>query len=161
MKRITTNVMLKYTFDPKGHKGAPYFVDGGKAWMNNGDFMEVMTKAALGFEPVKDGNTAFDEGSDIPEINASVKSARFTLAGRKLGPDFDSFFNEYFRLCHSNLWIYSAIVNDKFVMYFMQEDEFKTFVRTWCEFNERHVIRCKNSQVSILAWLEKNITETP
>ena len=157
MKKIVSRISLKYTYDPKGHKGAPYFIEGVDGWKNHGDLIEILTKSALGFNPRKDGNTAFDQGDDIPELNASVKSPRFTLTSAKLGTDFDTIYREYFRRRYSNLWIYSSIVGDELVMYFMREAEFKEFVSTWCTLTERQVIRCRNSQVSILSWLEKKL----
>ena len=87
MKKISTLTTIEYTFDPT-RKGAKYTLDG-THYMNGGEFAEVATKAALGFEAHKDANTAYNEGSDIPEINASVKSSKATLVNMKLADTFD------------------------------------------------------------------------
>ena len=48
MKKISTLTTIEYTFDPN-RKGAKYTLDG-THYMNGGEFAEVATKAALGYD---------------------------------------------------------------------------------------------------------------
>lgn len=156
MKKATYEVNLAYTFDP-AHKGANYTFDG-EHWTNGGEFAEVMTKAVLGYVPEKDANTRYDKASDIPEMNASVKSSRFTLVNFALADTFEESINRYFETVHSTLWIYTIIVEDTVTLYYMNRKEFERFLYTFCFLNERNVVRCKVTSGKMIKWLEERIS---
>ena len=155
MKKNTYEINIAYTFDP-AHKGANYTFDG-EHWTNGGEFAEIITKSVLGFKPEKDANTRYDKASDIEEINASVKSSRFTLANCVLADTFAESVNKYFETVHSTLWIYTVVVEDTAILYHMNKKEFEEFVNTFCFLNERKVVRCKATSGKMIKWLEEKI----
>ena len=141
MKKIEAEIRINYTFD-NNRKGAKYTLNG-LNWMNHGEFAEVVTKNILGFESVKDANTAFDKGSDIPEIKASVKSSKASLTSMKLADTFEGSMNEYFKRTHSEIFIYTVIIDENATLYMMNEKEFRLFMMNFSSLNERKVIRFK------------------
>ena len=156
MKKEVYTVSLAYTFDP-AHKGASYSLDGGQHWTNGGEFAEVVTKSVLGFEATKDANSRYDLASDINELRASVKSSRFTLVNMVLGDSFEESLTRYFETVHSTQWIYTIVIDDSAILYYMNKEEFKSFVETFCFFNERKAIRCKATSGKMIKWFEERI----
>lgn len=156
MKKATYEINLDYIFDST-HKGANYSFDNGKHWCNGGDFAEIITKSVLGFEPVKDKNTRYDVASDIQELNASVKSSRFTLVNLKLANDFDETVKTYFKTTHSSIWIFTVVIEKTAMLYYMNKEEFTTFMYQFCFFNEREQIRCKAVSGKMIKWLEERL----
>ena len=157
MKKITAEIKIEYRFDSE-HKGACYTLDG-IHWMNLGEFAEIITKLVLGFEPKKDGNTPYNEGSDIEEINASVKSSRFTLVNKKLAETFEESIIEYFRTVHSTVWIYTVVIEKEATLYIMNKEEFESFLYRFSSLNERGVIRAKTTSTKMIQWLEERAGE--
>ena len=155
MKKTVVSINLTYIYDAS-HSGAHYTLDG-THYMNNGDFAEVVTKAGLGYAPVKDGNTAYDIASDIEELNASVKSSRFTLTSRSLADTFEDSIEVYFQTVHSTTWIYTVILEDTATLYFMDAEEFKTFLYGFASLNERKVVRGKTTSTKMITWLESRV----
>ena len=154
MKKKVFELNLNYSYD-KEHKGAHYLIN--EKYLNNGEFMEAVTKSVLGYEAKKDANTAYDKGSDIPELNASVKSSRFTLTNCKLANTFEKSIEIYFQNVHSTIWIYATIIENMVNLYFMNKEEFKNFLETFSSLNERRVIRGKATTAKMLAWLEGKV----
>lgn len=152
MEIIRAEIKFEYTFD-SARKGAKYTLDG-THYMNGGEFAEVTTKAVLGFEAHKDANTAFDEGSDIPEINASVKSSKASLTNMRLADTFDESVKVYFDRTHSTCFIYTVIIDETATLYMMNADEFRAFMYKFSALNERGVIRFKATSGKMVAFLE-------
>ena len=152
MKKIEAEIKINYTFD-NNRKGAKYTLNG-LNWMNHGEFAEVVTKNILGFESVKDANTAFDKGSDIPEIKASVKSSKASLTSMKLADTFEESMNEYFKRTHSEIFIYTVIIDENATLYMMNEKEFRLFMMNFSSLNERKVIRFKATSGKMVKFLE-------
>lgn len=155
MKKATYEINVAYTFDP-AHKGANYTFDG-EHWTNGGEFAEVITKSVLGFEAKKDANTRYDVASDIEEINASVKSSRFTLVNFSLADTFEESIERYFETVHSTQWIYTVVIEDMVTLYYMNKREFSDFLFTFTALNERNVVRCKATSGKMLKWFEERI----
>lgn len=155
MKKATYEINVAYTFDP-AHKGANYTFDG-EHWTNGGEFAEVITKSVLGFEAKKDANTRYDVASDIEEINASVKSSRFTLVNFSLADTFEESIERYFETVHSTQWIYTVVIEDMVTLYYMNRKEFSDFLFTFTALNERNVVRCKATSGKMLKWFEERI----
>lgn len=155
MKKITAEIKINFTFDTT-HKGANYTFDG-QHWVNGGEFAEVITKSVLGFEAKKDACTRYDVASDIEEINASVKSSRFTLVNMKLADTFEETVNKYFETVHSTMWIYTVVIENTAMLYMMNKDEFKEFLYTFTALNERKVVRCKATSGKMIAWFESKL----
>ena len=153
--KMTTNLNLSYTYDAE-RKGAKYSLNGGRNWMNGGDFLEVAAKAAHGLEPKKDGNTRFDKGSDVPEYHASVKSAKASLTNCKLADTFDASVIAYFEQTASSEFWYVAMVDDLLTIYKMNAKVFERFIRKFTKLNERGVLRFPTTSAKMLAWLDTN-----
>lgn len=153
MKTTAYALTLRYTYDAS-HKGAPYTLDG-EHWFNHGDLCEIALKHCKGFEAVKDGNGKWNECSDIEETATSVKSSRATLATDLTGTDMSEMLNRYFSEVHSTNFSYVAIIDESLVEYNMNADEFREFVSTWANINERKVIRFKSTSAKMLKWLEE------
>ena len=156
MKKESYRINLAFTFNNE-RKGAKYSLNGVK-WMNGGEFAEVVTKSVLGYEARKDASTPYDKGSDIEELSASVKSSRFTLTTVKLGDTFNEVVESYFKTVHSTLWIYTVIIEDTATLYYMDAEEFKSFLATFATFTtDRKVIRGKETSPTMIKWLEERV----
>ena len=77
MTSITYTNNMPYSYDPT-HRGAHYMI--GNAYKNNGEFLESVAKFHRGLEYLVNPATSYDNGSDIEELNASVKSSGASLA---------------------------------------------------------------------------------
>ena len=155
MRKSIHDIPIKYTFDPD-HKNAHYTLDG-VHFMNGGDLAEVVTKAIYGYKPVKDASTRYDLASDIEELNASVKSSKFTLVNTKLADTFEATIDRYFETVHSTRWIYTVIIDDTATLYEMNKEEFKEFLYTFTGLNERKLIRCKATSGKMIGWFEERV----
>lgn len=155
MKKRTTQITLEYRYDPN-HSGAHYTLDG-EHFMNGGDFAEVDTKHEHGFAAKKDGNTAYDIESDIPEMNASVKSSGFTLTSKVLADSFNETIEKYFQTVHSTLWIYVIIIGEEVTFYYMNATEFRQFLETFGTWTERKVIRGRKTSGKMITWLDERV----
>ena len=157
MKKSTYTVNRPYLFNPD-HKGAPYSMNGGESYMNGGEFREVMLKSVLGYDAVKDACGAYDKTDDVPELNASVKSSKATLVNKVLGYDYNSVKACYFATVHSTIWVWVSIVDDELNAYYMNAEEFASFMDAWASYvPDRKVIRFKAESLKMLAWLEERV----
>ena len=154
MKKNTYLITMNYTYDTH-HSGAHYQIGG--RYVNNGEFAEIITKSVLGFTATKDANTTYDKGSDIEELNASVKSSRFTLTTVKLGDSFEESVNRYFETVHSTCWIYTVVMEKEVTLYTMNANEFKSFLYSFCSLNERGLVRGRATSTKMVAWLENRV----
>lgn len=155
MKKLVAEINLSYTFNTE-HKGANYSVDG-EHWINGGEFAEIVTKSVLGYKAEKDANSRYDKASDIEELNASVKSSRFTLVNMVLADSFEESINRYFETVHSSLWIYTILIDDRAHLYYMNREEFKAFLFQFASLNERKVIRGKATSSKMVRWFEERL----
>ena len=152
--KMTREINLTYTYDAT-RKGAKYTIDG-EHWMNGGEFMEAVAKALHGLDPHKDANTRFDEGSDVPEFHASVKSSKASLTNMKLADSFDASVTAYFeRVASSEFW-YVTTTDELATIYKMNATKFERFLRKFAKLNERGVIRIAATSAKMLAWLDAN-----
>lgn len=154
MEKMVFELNLNYSYD-KEHKGAHYLVNG--KYLNTGEFSEIAGKSVLGYEVKKDANTAYNKGSDIPELKASLKSSRFTLTNCKLANTFEESIEIYFQNVHSIVWMYIIIIDDIVNIYVMNKEEFKNFLGTFSSLNERGVIRGKATSAKMITWLESKV----
>lgn len=155
MKREVYTITKDYQFDST-HAGAPYSIDGKHC--NAGEAVEILLKAALELTAEKDPNTPFDEGSDIPELHASVKSPNFTLTSVNLGESFEEVMENYFERTASTCTAWGYIAGEELVVYWMSMDEFREYLEefgTWEK--SRKVIRGKKLSKKMLDWLDKRM----
>lgn len=157
MKKAEFALNREYIFNPE-HKGAPYSLNGGESWTNGGELKEVLFKSCLGLEAKKDACGAYDKTDDVPELGASVKSSKATLVNKVLGYDFDSVKRHYFATVHSTLWVWVSIKDETLTAYYMEADEFESFLDKWAGFDkDRKVIRFKAESLKMLQWLEERV----
>ena len=103
----------------------------------------------------KHDSVPFDKGSDIPEINASVKSSKATLVNMKLADTFDESVEVYFQNTHSTCFIYTVLMDDMTNIYMMDKEEFREFIYKFASLNERGFIRFKATSGKTIQWLER------
>jgi predicted PolB exonuclease-like 3'-5' exonuclease len=77
----------------------------------------------------KADNHKWDADSDIPELNMSVKSARFTLAYALNGETKEEKINDYFSRVKSTSWAY---ITTEGQIYIMNRIEFHMFLMLFC-----------------------------
>lgn len=154
MKKTIATINVEYTYNPE-HKGAPYTFDN-THWMNAGEFKEAVRKAVAGFKCEKDANTPFDKGSDIEETNTSVKSSGATISPIK-GESVEEIMKEYFERVHSNNWDYVLIIDEEVIVYNMNKEEFKEFVKEFGRLNDRKVVRLTKESGKMVRWFEERV----
>lgn len=153
--KVMGKVNLSYIYDA-ARKGAKYSINGGKSWLNAGEFMEAVAKAMHGLDAGKDANTRFNEGSDVPEYHASVKSSKASLTNCKLADDFEGSVRAYFEQVASSEFWYVTMVDELATIYKMNAKTFERFIRKFAKLNERGVIRFATTSAKMLAWLDTN-----
>lgn len=158
MTKTVTKITIDYQTDLINHKRAPYTIDG-VHYMNGGELAEALNKYRLGYEPIKDPSTKWCDGSDINDIKVSCKSYRFSLTSERLGNDYDTVINEYFKRVHSTSWHYIIINNDYLIVYEMDKKEFKEYIDNFHIFENGIVrgVRNKKDISRMLQWFESFI----
>lgn len=158
MRLVINN--LSYFYD-NTRKGSKYLIGG--RWSNHGEYLEAATKLALGYEPEKDSNTAFNKGYDIPELKASVKSNGCSLTSKILGDTMEEAVEEFFRQSLDDTqYIWTSEVNDDVLcLYIMNNDEFRAFVEYFGSWEKnRKTVRIKRSEKRIRKYMENCILNT-
>ena len=127
MKRETYINTLPYELTD--HKGARYLIDG--AYRNHGEICESIVKWHLGLYTKVNPATSFDEGSDIEEYNASVKSHKCSLARSLQGDTMDEQVNDFIVRGHSSVWVWVEWdeKTERVDEYWMNETEFRIFCK--------------------------------
>lgn len=148
---VTNNRGAKYRL-PEKAKGA-----------NHGELCESIVKWQLGLYTPNNPTTSYDNGSDIEELNASVKSSHASL-GRTFGDSKNTSeaIRYYFRHVHSTLFIWAHYDEKTRIMteYHMDKKEFGRFVRTfmYCHMsnskNHKMEIRFPSTSKKLIAWFE-------
>ena len=152
MMRKTFHNVLAFRYD-ENHSGNHYFFSG--RYYNAGDLAEIAVKKGLGLPAVKDANARYDETSDLPRYNASVKSSKATLTSARLGDDFEESLETYFKNVKASLWVWVERNGYDFRTYWMSRKEFAEFTRLFARWdNGRKVIRYKTTNKEMIEWLE-------
>ena len=155
--KITYTNNMPYTYDPN-HSGAHYLI--GNAYKNHGEFCESTAKFHRGMDYLVNPATSYDKDSDIPSMNASVKSSNATLAD-VFGNDFEGIKNTYFANVHSTLWIFVVDMGEEITEYHMDKNLFEKFVDNWAVLakdSKTHLTKIRFKKVSgiMIKWLEEN-----
>ena len=158
MKNITYTNTMPYTYDPN-HSGAHFLI--GNAYKNNGEFAESVAKFHRGLEYLVNPATSYDTGSDIEELNASVKSSGASLA-RVYGNTMEQILDTYFANVHSTLWIYISVIDDEVTEYHMNATEFREFLEEWGTLAKESgtrltKVRLKKESAKMVRWLEARV----
>lgn len=144
----------------KSVKLAGFAPDGVK---NAGVRREWTVCAYEGIARTTHDNKAYDKDSDVNVGNRhiSVKASKFTLMSGSLcegRTEFDAIWELYATKKHSNEWCY---MTEDYEAYYMNLDEFKTFVYTFCHIERESKknggyskIRCKKETKEMREWLQ-------
>lgn len=146
--RFYNNLRIIYT----GKRQVPYTIDGAHD-MNGGQVCEAIAKNWKGLDWHIDAHTKYNEGSDIPEYSASVKSNRATLVSEKLGATLETSLDVYFQnVASTNFWYVTRNDNDVTV-YMMDAKTFRIFLEKFAKLNERGYVRLTKETRTMLYWL--------
>lgn len=133
-----------------------------RKYKNNGQHAEQLADYALTGQIRKADRIAFDKGSDIPELEASVKSARFTLASTLKGETFKEQLEDYFTRTASKLAVYVSLELE--IAFLMDMEEFRTFIETFCKLQRsssenggKPVIRMGTETKKVKEWLLERV----
>lgn len=96
-----------------------------RTYSNNGQHAQQVVDFTLTGNIRKADNHKWDAESDIPELNMSVKSARFTLAYALNGETKEEKIADYFNRVKSTSWAYMTNEGD---IYIMNKIEFYAFL---------------------------------
>lgn len=160
MRKVTHTTNTTIHFDP-AHKGAPYTVDG-IHYMNGGNVNEAAVNEWLGKGFGYDtAHVSFDQGSDIEELHASVKSSGASLACL-YGETKEQIIAEYFKRTASRQWIYVVRVDEEFWFYFMTKEEFSEMLEkfaTTAKESGSHKLKVRFNKTSgkMIKWLEEKV----
>lgn len=159
MERYEYTNTMPYVFDSE-RKGAKYCLDG-KTFKNHGEWCESVAKFHRGLEYRVNPATSYDTGSDIEEMNASVKSSNASLA-RVYGNTKEQIIKEYFKNVHSTLWIFVNNMGEEITEYHMNAEEFKEFLDEWATTaveSKSHLTKVRIKKVSgkMIRWLEERV----
>lgn len=100
-----------------------------KEGYNNGQHAQAIADFTLMKKDRAADSVKFDEGSDIPELNVSVKAERFTLALNVNGNTVAEQVADYLSRVHSTGWVY---VSKNGYGYGMNKAEFTEFLKIGC-----------------------------
>ena len=109
----------------------------------------------------KHENLKWDEGSDLPEQNMSVKGARFSLCagGQLKGKNIHEMLNDYFARVASTRFAY---VTCDYVAYEMDAKEFRMFLECFGTLEKESTknggkikVKAKSESAEMLKWLEE------
>lgn len=160
MKKYEYTNTMPYIYDAN-KKGSKYSMDNGKTFKNHGEWCESVAKFHRGLEYLINPTTRWDNGSDIEEIHASVKSSNATLASI-FGNSAEQIMDTYFEKVASTLWIYVVDTEDTIIEYHMNKIEFREFMNEWHEFaiasgSHLRKVRIKKTSGKMIKWLEERV----
>lgn len=160
MKRIEYTNTMSHIYNSE-RRGSKYSMDGGDTWKNHGEYLESVAKFHRGLEYLVNPATSYDTGSDIEEMNASVKSSNASLACI-YGNTKEQIIEEYFKNVHSTLWIFMVDVDEQIIEYHMNAEEFREFLEEWATTaveSGTHLTKVRIKKVSgkMLHWLEERV----
>lgn len=101
-----------------------------RTYKNNGSHREQLLAYNLTGEIRKHGSEGFDTGSDIPELDCSVKSAGFTLSQKLQSTTKEEQIAEFFSRSASK--VYAYVTKDMQTAIFMDRNEFECFLYQFC-----------------------------
>lgn len=139
----------------ENHKGAKYYVNG--AYKNEGELIECGRSECAGYGFRKDGNTAFNKGSDVGDI--SVKSGRARLTTIRIANERIAFINKYLENEPSKSFSYGIYHgNGKFTFYEMSRTEFREFAITFTKWTpSESTPRFPVTSKEVVKWLEERV----
>ena len=154
MERTIHSIGVPYMYD-KAHKDAPYYIPALDKWSNLGEFAELQLAYALTGEIRGKGNTAYNEGSDVPEYGLSVKCGRASLANNLEGKTKEERLETFFQNVASRQFAYCILLNEDLIVYTMDKSEFRGFCEAWAYATGKKLRLYKNTKMH--AWCEERV----
>lgn len=156
--RTVGTLNMEFTFNPhvKYVRYSWHSWNGSEQKGNEGDFSEAAAKSLCGLDPVKDPNTSWDKGADIPEYNASVKSPKASLTNSPLADTLEESLRIYFQNVAATSFWFVHVEGKLVTIYKMDAIKFEKFLRKFSKLNERGVVRIAGMSTLMLAWLRAN-----
>lgn len=161
MKKIMVKLPESVKFD-NARKGAKWTFDS-VHYCNEGNVAEAVLNFFFNGKLEYDRNSVrFDIDADLPAQGISVKSGRFSLAsvGLLQGEDFYSQLQDYTMRAAASKIAYGILMNDTFVYYIMNHEDFYDFMVEFYdrkEFEKYGKIRGSRHYGKIVEWLEKRM----
>lgn len=152
MKRVFQN-KVGFRYDA-AHARAPYTLDG-ETWYNRGELLEVLCKAAFGLKAVKDANGAYNVTCDIPELSASVKSAKSSLTSRKLGETVADCVESYMADVVATRFLWVELDGDYLEVFEMTAAVFKKFANRFGKM-DKGTVRFPTTSQLMRHWFSLN-----
>ena len=132
-----------------------------RTYSNNGQHSQQVVDFTLTGNIRKADNHKWNEESDIPELNMSVKSARFTLAYALEGETKEEKINYYFNNVKSTSWAY---ITNEGIIYIMNRIEFYEFLMfctglqlTSTKNGKHYTVKQNHETEKIRQWLKARI----
>ena len=156
MKAISYRNTLSYIYD-ENHPVAHYQICG--KYRNRGEICESIAKHQRGLFTLNNPATSYDQGSDIEEYRASIKSPSAQLAHNLYGTPTQQ-IKTYFKNVHSINFVYVDWDEEtqNVTEYWMNKSEFGAFVRLFTTPRmdtraHRLGIRFKQTTTKMRQWL--------
>ena len=131
-----------------------------RTYKNNGSHAQQVLDFTLTGNIRPHDHCKWNEGSDIPEFDMSVKSDRFTLASDLIGETMEEKINDYFNRTASKSFAYVATTG---IAYIMNAIEFREFLMTFCSMQRdsmknggRMKVRFAHETKKVLQWFESH-----
>lgn len=132
-----------------------------RTYPNNGQHSQQVVDFTLTGSIRRADNHKWTEDSDIPELNMSVKSDRFTLAYSLEGETKADKINYYFANVYSTSWAY---ITNEGQIYIMNRIEFYEFLMAFTSLstasskNKSHqVVKLNHETKKVREWLKARI----
>lgn len=130
-----------------------------RTYKNNGSHAQQVLDYTLTGQMRAHDHCRWDEGSDIPELDMSVKTDRFTLASDLIGETLTDKVDDYMARTASKVFAYVATTG---IAYLMNAIEFKAFMLTFCKLERdsqknggRMKVRFPHETAKVREWLER------
>ena len=132
-----------------------------RTYTNNGQHKQQVVDYTLTGNIRKADNGKWDATSDIPELNMSVKSDRFTLAYRLEGETKEAKINDYFERVQSTSWAY---INNENEIYIMNKIEFYAFLMAFTSLQKQcskyvghYTVKLYHETNKVREWLKAQV----
>ena len=132
-----------------------------RTYKNNGSHAQQVVDYTLTGMVRPHDNCKWNEGSDIPELNMSVKADRFTLASDLAGETIGEKIADYFSRTASTAWAY---MSNEGQIYIMNRNEFFAFLMLFCSLQRdstknggKMKVRFAHETAKVREWLRAQI----
>ena len=134
-----------------------------RTYDNFGNHAEQALAYTLTGEIRDHGDLPYDQGSDIPEFNMSVKSSGFSLMSANLceSEDFEEIIAQYMTNTASTCVAYVA---QNMVAYVMNMEQFNEFLHQFCRLDRESSkngggvkVKMRKESKKVLTWLNERV----